>query len=307
MTGAPAFAAADWGTTRLRVWTIDAGGGVVAERRSDEGLLAAQPDRFAGILERVLADMGAPSSLPVAICGMAGARQGWIEAPYATVPASLEAIFAASVAVPGTARDIRIVPGLAQRDADAPDVMRGEETQVFGALTRIGLADGLVVLPGTHSKWARVTAGRIVAFRTFLTGEMFGLLRRHSILGRLMPAEDEDAAVPNSAFEDGCAVSAGAAGSLLHDLFSVRTHGLFGHKPASDLAGYMSGLLIGEEIREATALEDAIPPSVHLIGAPALAALYRRALAVFGIDGEVVAGEASIAGLHAVARARGLI
>ncbi|RWF12043.1 MAG: 2-dehydro-3-deoxygalactonokinase, partial [Mesorhizobium sp.] len=130
MSGAPAIAALDWGTTRLRAWLLDASGKVLAERRSDDGLITAREKGFAKVLEGHLAAMGAPQALPVIICGMAGSRQGWLEAPYVGVPAPIGAILRGAARIESERRDVRIVPGLAQRLADAPDVMRGEETQL---------------------------------------------------------------------------------------------------------------------------------------------------------------------------------
>ena len=129
----PAVAAVDWGTTRMRVWLVDKDGKVLAERRGDDGLITAQQKGFSTLLEGHLVAMGAPDALPVIICGMAGSRQGWLEAPYVSVPSPIGAILGGAARVPGQKRDIRIVPGLAQRLADAPDVMRGEETQLAGA------------------------------------------------------------------------------------------------------------------------------------------------------------------------------
>ena len=133
MTAAPAFVAVDWGTTRLRAWLLDAAGGVLAERRGDDGLISAREKGFATVLDGHLAAMGAPAGLPVVTCGMVGARQGWLEAPYADVPVPLAAVLEGAVKVPHGSRDVRIVPGVAQRLTDAPDVMRGEETQLAGA------------------------------------------------------------------------------------------------------------------------------------------------------------------------------
>ena len=178
----PAFAAVDWGTSSFRAWLVDGAGGVLAERRSGEGMLAATPDRFASILEHHLGDMGAPGDLPVMICGMAGARQGWIEAPYVMAPSALSGILAGAVAVPHPARRILLVPGVAQGDPDAPDVMRGEETQLVGMSRLIASGSHLVCMPGTHSKWVEIQDGEVRAFRTWLTGELFSILSKQSIL-----------------------------------------------------------------------------------------------------------------------------
>ena len=181
MTG-PAVAAVDWGTSSFRLWLLDASGAVLAEKRSGDGMLTAGAEGFPAILERHLAAAGAPADLPVIVCGMAGARQGWIEAPYVALPASLDAILAGAVPVPGQARKIRILPGLAQRSAEAPDVMRGEETQLAGVLPLFAAGSHLICMPGTHSKWVEAADGVITGFRTWLTGELFSILSKQSIL-----------------------------------------------------------------------------------------------------------------------------
>ena len=152
----PAYVAVDWGTSSFRLWLIDRAGEVLAERRSDEGMLAAAKAGFPAVLQSHLVAIEAPDHLPVLVCGMAGARQGWVEAGYVDTPARLSAILKQAARVSGEARDIRILPGIAQRDAKAPDVMRGEETQLLGALGLDAAGEALVCMPGTHSKWVRV-------------------------------------------------------------------------------------------------------------------------------------------------------
>ena len=177
-----ALAAVDWGTSSFRLWLLDAKGAVLAERRGPEGMLVAGTEGFSAILERYLADAGAAADLRVIVCGMAGARQGWVEAPYVSVPAGIDAILAGAVAAPAAGRDVRILPGLAQRQADAPDVMRGEETQLAGILPLFSQGRHLICMPGTHSKWVEAEDGVIQSFRTWLTGELFSLMSTHSIL-----------------------------------------------------------------------------------------------------------------------------
>ena len=128
------YVAVDWGTSSFRLWLVDRAGAVLEERRSPEGMMVASKLGFAAVLQSHLDAVGAGNDLPVVICGMAGARQGWVEAGYIDTPAQLASILARAVAVPGLSRDVRILPGIAQRDPNAPDVMRGEETQLLGAL-----------------------------------------------------------------------------------------------------------------------------------------------------------------------------
>ena len=172
----------DWGTSSFRGWLMSADGEALAESRGGEGMLhcaAAGAGGFAPVLRDHLARLGAPAGAPVLICGMAGARQGWAEAPYLKTPTRLDALHEGALRIdaPG---DIRILPGIAQARPDRPDVMRGEETQLLG-VTEPDFT-GLVCIPGTHSKWVRIDAGRIVAFSTYMTGELFSVMAQHSIL-----------------------------------------------------------------------------------------------------------------------------
>jgi 2-dehydro-3-deoxygalactonokinase len=280
---APAFAGADWGTTRLRLWIFDDAGRVVAERRSDEGLLAARPDRFAAILESHLLDLGAPPTLPVVICGMAGSRQGWVEAPYVTVPAAPEAIFDGAISVSGTARDIRIVPGLAQRQDDAPDVMRGEETQLAGAAAQLDPGRHVLCLPGTHSKWVRMEDRVVTTFQTVMTGELFSVLGAQTILSHSLEG-DVEVDCDAEAFRRGCAQGLDGAGGIATGLFRIRAGSLLQGLASRDSVAFLSGLLIGGEIaacRNRFDVEEEEP--VVLIATGSLRALYEAALAQAGI------------------------
>ncbi len=300
--GIPAFAAADWGTTRLRVWLLDAAGNVLDERRSDEGMLAAQPDRFAGILERQLGEMGAASSLPVVICGMAGARQGWIEAPYVTVPASLDAIFGAAVRIPGLSRDVRIVPGLAQRDPAAPDVMRGEETQLAGAVSKLDGGRHVACMPGTHSKWVGLDGGTVTGFQTFMTGELFSVLSAQSILRHSVSA-DVKVSADNPAFLKACSNALEDESPVETSLFRVRAGTLLHGLSQDEAAGALSGLLIGAEIAAAQKQFGMQGGKVILIASGAMHDLYAAALAIAGLEPTAVdADEAVRAGLISAAR-----
>jgi 2-dehydro-3-deoxygalactonokinase len=302
----PAFAAADWGTTRLRVWLLSRTGDVLAERRSDEGLLAAQPDRFAAILEHHLAAMGAPADLPVIVCGMAGARQGWVEAPYVGVSAALGDIFAASVRVPDLAREVRIVPGLAQRDAAAPDVMRGEETQLAGA----GLAEGshLVCMPGTHSKWVRVEDGVVTAFQTVMTGELFSVLSAHSILRHSTGGEAAGVDPGAPAFRSAVLAALAEPAALETRLFRIRAATLLQGTGEADARAGLSGLLLGAEI--AACLQRFGHPDrpIVLVASGALRDLYAAALGLAGLSLSSVDADVAVRrGLECAARHAGLI
>ena len=229
------------------------------------------------------------------IAGMAGSRQGWREAAYCPCPAGFADIASRLHWVePGS---IALVPGLSCEDRGVPDVMRGEETQVFGALDLLGRDEARIVLPGTHSKWAQVKERRIVGFRTFMTGELYGLLRQHSILARTLPEGDGE--LDLDAFRRGLAHARESA-SLLHAAFSVRTLALFDRLAPTAMPSYLSGLVIGEELR-AQALAVASEPVV-VIGAPALTLRYQVALESMGIAATTVGSQASWRGLWAIGR-----
>jgi 2-dehydro-3-deoxygalactonokinase len=229
----------------------------------------------------------------VLAAGMIGSRQGWREVPYLSCPAGLDEIASGlAEAAPG----VFIVPGLDRTGEDGiPDVMRGEETQALGA----GIADGVIVLPGTHSKWVRLEEGRIAWFATFMTGEVFAVLSQHSILGRLVEGDAPD----ETAFGRGLERGRAEGSALLHDLFSVRTLGLFGAISPGGLKPYLSGMLIGAEIAAATRWVGEAPLAV--VGAPGLAARYQRALTLAGRAAQVIDGEtATVRGLLEIARRR---
>jgi 2-dehydro-3-deoxygalactonokinase len=231
----------DWGTSNCRAFRIARDGAVLETRTAAQGILAVKDGNFAAAYEALVGDWLKAHAAPVLMCGMIGSRQGWIEAPYVELPADAEQLARNLIKVPGT--NAAIVPGLVgDALAGGRDVIRGEETQIVGALD----ADALYCLPGTHSKWVSVEQNSIVRFATFMTGEVYGVLRQHSILGRLMENEAHDDAAFSAGIERGR-----KAGGLLHQLFSVRTDGLFGAQLPTALASYLSGLLIGHELRAA--------------------------------------------------------
>jgi 2-dehydro-3-deoxygalactonokinase len=239
------------------------------------------------------------------MAGMIGSRQGWVEATYAPCPAGLDAVSRALVSVPERPNTF-IVPGLSCRIGKAaPDVMRGEETQIFG----LDLPDGgVVVLPGTHSKWTLVKGGSVEWFASYFTGELYDVLKRHSILGRLMEDSESPDAIPDG-FSLGLDEGLANPG-LLHALFTVRTRGLFGEITAKQSPGFLSGLLIGSEIAEARAALKALasfPSAATLVGAESLSALYSFALARTGIATSIAGEDCSAHGLFHIASAAGLI
>jgi 2-dehydro-3-deoxygalactonokinase len=297
--------AIDWGTSALRGALLDRQGGVLQERSAPLGILHVPPDGFEAVFNDLFGDWMRPPSQVALMAGMVGSQQGWQEAPYCPCPANAQDIAGALRWVqPGR---IGIVPGLscqhagladAPELAQVPDVMRGEETQILGALAATGLKDATLVLPGTHSKWARVRAQRIEAFTSYMTGEVYQLLRQHSLLARTLPPVDDATAADDEAFEWGVR-RALQGGGLLHTAFSVRTLSLFRQVPPQRLPDYLSGLVIGEEVRQ-HAPDPATP--VLLVGAPALTARYQRALALAGVQARPLEGSVTWAGLWRIAR-----
>jgi len=285
--------AIDWGTSSLRGARLDAQGAVLDERASLQGILNVPPGGFEAVFQAQFGDWLSPDTLCL-ISGMAGSRQGWREAPYCACPSGASDIAAALAWIaPGR---IAIVPGLNCERDGAPDVMRGEETQIFGALDMLGLADALFVLPGTHSKWAEVRGGRVERFSTAMTGETYALLRHHSILARTLPSED--GALQDAAFDAGVERALRSA-SLLQSAFTVRTLALFERSTPDELASYLSGLVIGEELRAQGSLAGR---RVHVIGNDALTQRYQRALACAGAQGVAVGAQATWRGLWNIAR-----
>lgn len=242
--------AVDWGTTSCRAALLSDRGTVLFRKDGGPGILAVANRDFAGALKSLVGTWrGMKPDARIILSGMIGSRQGWVEAPYIACPAGLSDIAAHLVAIdaPGLGR-VEIVPGLTIEIDGVPDVMRGEETQIFGA----GIVDGLCVLPGTHSKWATVDGGRITGFATYMTGEVYAALKEHTILGRLMaPAPSS---VLSTYFLEAVKIGAAAGhpGALLQRIFSTRTLGLFDRLPAEALADHLSGLLIGAEIAGAS-------------------------------------------------------
>ena len=298
----PAYVAVDWGTSSFRLWLIGHDGGVISERRSGEGMTAAASVGFAAVLANHLEALSAPADLPVIVCGMAGARQGWVEAGYIDVPAALSTIPFAAARVPGAAADIRILPGLAQRDSAHPDVMRGEETQILGALADLSDGSSLVCLPGTHSKWAQVTDGKVTRFSTFMTGELFDAVTKHTVLSHSVAnaeAVDGSGGPFRKAITD-VIRNPSAATSLL---FAARSGMLLHGLSPTEAKAVISGTLIGLEI--AGALDAAEPgTAVTLIASGPLGALYESALDAAGVEPVIVDAEAAArAGLAVAARA----
>jgi len=318
----PALVAVDWGTSSFRAFLMDGEGRVLSRRAAPAGIMQIEAGAFEATLERELAELGeAARDLPIIASGMITSRQGWVEVPYRTCPAGAESIAEGLLAHRlADGRTVRFVPGLlfegeGRGDDDVPDVMRGEETEILGL--DLGGVEGSggrrsVVLPGTHSKWVAVEAGRIVRFATLMTGEVFATLRDHSILGRLMRGKTDGGAGDDDAFARGVGfglLDRKGAGGLLKRLFSARTLPLTGRLAEEATADYLSGLLIGAEIREARDFLEADNEAgpITLAGGSDLVARYRRALAIAGIAAVPAPADAAARGLFRIARAAGVI
>jgi 2-dehydro-3-deoxygalactonokinase len=295
--------AADWGTSSFRAFLLDADGTILDRRDGPHGILSVEKGDFAATLSAEIGGwLGSPGRCPVLLSGMIGSRQGWRETPYIDAPAGIGDLAAGLVPATLESADVRIVPGVRTTAGAMPDVMRGEEVQVLGAMARLGVDGGRFVLPGTHSKWVMTEAGRITGFVTYMTGEIYAALRGHTILGRLM----HDGEACGDAFDHGAreGARAGTPGALLNRLFGVRTAGLFDRFSATELPEYLSGLLIGAEIADQLA-RDARP--VCIVASDALAERYRAAAAQLGLPTQALPADCTADGYVAIARLAKLI
>ena len=283
------FIAVDWGTTNRRAYRIDASGRRAGEFEDARGALAVPAGGFPAAVAEIRERLG---DHPLLLAGMVGSNRGWVDAGYVPCPAGLDDL-AARLAWPGERE--AIVPGVSYLTADRADVMRGEEVQLLGAVAA-GLVDpdALVCHPGTHNKWAELRGGRIHAFRTIMTGELFSLLKEHSILSDLLGGD----VAANDTFRS-AARYAIANEALPADLFAVRARVLLGRAEKKDAAAYASGLLIGTDVR--IGLSEPTAAEVMVIGRPELTELYAAAIAeadrpATELDGETcfLAGAAEI-------------
>lgn len=295
----PGWIAVDWGTSNLRAWAIDAGGRVAARAESDRGAKYLGRDEFEPALLALVSDwLPAADSLPVLVSGMAGSRRGWAEAPYIEIPCDLGELSRRCVSVPTADRRlaVRIVPGLCQRQAGSPDVMRGEEVQLLGFAVAEPQFAGLVCLPGTHSKWVEFDRGRVTKFTTFLSGELFEVLTEHSILAQALDGAgwDEDG------FTSGVMSGYLTPFNLLSSLFGIRAAALLENRGPAWCRAYLSGLMTGTELGAVFGTTTSGAP-VALVGEPALTRLYEQALEPHDRACRMMSGEAAtLAGLAAL-------
>jgi 2-dehydro-3-deoxygalactonokinase len=316
----PAAIGLDWGTSSLRA-SLFGSDGTVLERRSRPWGIQHLPDGgYPAAFRGIAGDWREQCpTIAVLAAGMVGSRQGWHEVPYVACPADTDTIAAGIIPFETESGVLHFVPGISQA-GDAPDVMRGEETQIVGAIVREPelAKESLLVLPGTHCKWARVRDGRIVRFTTYLTGELFAMLRDHSIIGR--PARDaaKEAIKDAAATSPACGVAAfgrgvrtardGGTAGIAGKLFTTRSLYLAGDLQVADTLDYLSGLLIGEELRSvSTGLDGGRWPPCVLLGEPALCSRYCEALAAFGAVDVRSLDDTGPAGLWHIAQAAGLV
>jgi len=293
--------AIDWGTSNLRASLLGAGGAVLETRAAAGGVMAVTGGRFAEALNALCGDWTLQHACPAIASGMVGSRQGWREAPYVECPASLAQVAAQLTRIELTSHTaLHIVPGLRCTGADGyDDVMRGEETQLWGAALAAG---SCCVLPGTHSKWAWVgEAGEVMRFQTFMTGELYGLLTQHGILGRLMQFGHERPA----AFEKGVQRGLAEHASATHAIFAARTAGLMNRIEPDGLPDFLSGMLVGIEIGAAG--RHGRPARVTLLGDDALCRRYEAGLALAGIASARAPADATTRGQWRVAVQAGLV
>lgn len=280
MGGAVGWIAVDWGSSNLRAWAMASDGTVVAEGNSGAGAITLAPEAFEAALLAVVEPWLGDRRTDVIVCGMAGARGAWVEAAYAAIPCPPVPAASARPEVHDPRLSVRVLPGLRQ---DKPaDVMRGEETQIAGLVAAEPSFDGVVCLPGTHTKWVHVSAGEVVSFGSFMTGEVFALLAHQSVLRRTVGAEgwsEED-------FLEAAADGLSRPERVMGRLFGLRAEGLLHGLAPERARARLSGLLIGAELAGARAYW--LGREVVLIGAPALATAYRDALALAGLEARVV-------------------
>lgn len=292
----PDWIAVDWGTSNLRAWAMGPSG-ILAEASSEAGMASLGRDDFEPALLALIGDWLGETAPPIVACGMVGSRQGWAEAPYRALPCTPVAL---GELIPVLTHDprlnVRIVPGLKQ--VKPADVMRGEETQIAGALALLRDFDGILCLPGTHSKWVHVSAGEVVSFQTFMTGEMFALLADRSVLRHCIGAGWDAAA-----FDAGLSEALSRPEKIAARLFTLRAESLLENLAPSALRARLSGLLIGIEL--AAAKPYWLGQRVVLIGAPTLSAHYAHALQIQGVTPETL--DVTACTLSGLATARGLL
>lgn len=288
----PDWVALDWGTRHLKAWAMQ-GGSVIAQLQSDAGMGSLHQEEFDATLSALFSVWNVTSTVPIVACGMVGARQGWVEAPFCAVPCPPLATDLKRV--PGTALNMHIIPGL--RQVTPADVMRGEETQIAGFLALNPTWDGVICLPGAHTKWAHISAGEVVSFQTYMTGEVFGLLSRHSVLRHSVEGEGWH----DSAFDNAVEEALTRPEKLAARLFSIHADDVLDNTPSDVSRARLSGLLIGAEL--AASKPYWLGTNIAILGAHSPTQYYARALQTQGAAATIADAERmTLAGLTAAYR-----
>lgn len=274
------FVAVDWGTTSFRLWVMDKDANILATTSGPYGMSRLKPDEYDRVLEDALRELGFAGGLPIIISGMAGATQGWFEAPYLSAPTQLDDLGAKAVRVEGSSHEVRILPGVKQ--VFPANVMRGEETQIAGLLSHQSSYGGTVCLPGTHTKWVRINDRAIVAFESCLTGEQFAFFSETSVLSHSMI----DGGWDEEAFEAAVRLATEDPLSVPRRLFAIRAEMLVSQQSSAQARAKLSGLLIGQELMSVSNYWQC--QHVTLIGAAALCDLYSKALALAGSSASIL-------------------
>ncbi len=291
------WVAVDWGTSNVRAWGLAADGTHTFANQSDRGMGKIARGDYPSVLAELIGE-NAVAGTPAIICGMAGARQGWLEAPYLDTPADLTRLIQGAVAPEGSTFAARILPGVCQRTAGHEDVMRGEETQLLGLLALRPGFSGTAILPGTHSKWVAIENGRLTRFSTAMTGELYEVLSQHSVLRHSFAAGNIEGPEIEDGIAEGMRVGLESPALATSLVFRTRAAALLSGKGADWCSGYLSGLLVGVEIGGHRDWLSTAP--VPLIGSARFGQLYGGALKLIGAVGEPIdASDATIAGLIA--------
>ena len=297
---AQSFIAVDWGTSSFRAALVAPNGVVLDELSTPRGILGFKPDEFVPYLVATCERLTTAGGTMFLLSGMIGSKNGLLEVPYCPCPATASAIAAALgwVDIGDADLNIAIVPGVRH---GFDDVMRGEETQVFGAAAVLGVQNAVMVLPGTHSKWVRLEGGAITQFNTFMTGEFYALLAQHSILAKSLPdITSKPSPLDQSAFLQGidrAQASSQSGQGLLGNAFSTRVKSLFNELQPTQAGSYLSGLVIGDEL---AAMRLPASSQVIVIGSPTLCERYNLAFAHLGVQTRAIGNQAAWAGLHSI-------
>ncbi len=303
----PALIAIDWGSSSFRAYLMSANSEILDEVASGDGIGSVAAGAYPETLVRLIGRwLEAHPSLPVIASGMVGSRHGWREAAYVKCPAGPDEVAAQLTPVEADGRRVLLAAGLSYVDqAGQPDVMRGEETEIFGIADAGGR---IIVLPGSHSKWAKVDGDRVVAFKTFVTGELFAALRDHTVAGafaRAAPAKSPGEAFALGVRRGAAAGACEGTSGLLGLMFGARSLPLTGGLVEDDAGEYLSGLLIGAEVGEARRLFTGEAP--HVAGAEVLVARYLAAFQALDVSAHAVPTRAAARGLFRIARDGGLL